>query len=216
MNAFNITIAICNFKQKKWIHRCLRSLADQTIGSGKFEIIVVNDDPDDDLTAIIKSWSDIMNIRLFNNDVNIGLPASLNVALENSRGRYFFRVDADDYISKHTLYVLSLFLDMNRDYQAVACDYNEVDNLGKTLARKHSEDDPIACGIMFTYESLCDVGFYDKTYKMREGHELLKRYVKRHNIYYMPMPFYRYRKHNDNRTNDIANVAIYDERLQRA
>ena len=56
---------------------------------------------------------------------------------------------------------LSLFLDMNRSYQAVACDYNKVNHVGILVENCSAESDPIACGVMFTYESLCEINFYD-------------------------------------------------------
>lgn len=210
----NVTVCICNFKQKKWLYRCLKSLASQTLNRDEFEVIIVNDDPDEDISDVTSKISDILNIRLFNNQRNLGLPASLNVALDNARGRYFIRVDADDYISKHALYVLSVFLDMNRDVQAVACDYVTVDDVGRVIDRKKSVEEPIACGIMFSYESLCDVGFYNEHFKMREGHELLKRFREKHSLFNLPMPLYRYRKHSANRTLDNEQVKKYDTMLE--
>jgi glycosyltransferase involved in cell wall biosynthesis len=215
MSVRNVTVCICNFKQKKWLYRCLKSLANQTLDKDEFEVIVINDDIDEDVSDVTSKMSDLLNIRLFNNQRNMGLPASLNVALENTRGRYFIRVDADDYISKHTLYILSTFLDMNRDYQAIACDYVVVDDIGRVIQKKKSIEEPIACGIMFSYESLCDVGFYNEFFKMREGHELLKRFREKHAIFNMPLPFYRYRRHSANRTLDNEQVKKYDNILEK-
>ena len=209
-----VTVAICCYKQKKWLHRCLRSLASQTFPKEEFEVIIVNDEPGVRLEDVCDNMRDVLNIRLINNDKNLGLPASLNKILKVSRGRYFVRVDSDDYVSRHFLQTLSLFLEMNRNYQAVSCDYKKVNEVGVTFQNCSAIDEPIACAMMFTYESLCDIDFYDETYKMREGHDLVKRFLKKFQLFHIPMPLYRYRIHNSNRTNNIEEVAKYDSMLE--
>ena len=49
---------------------------------------------------------------------------------------------------------------------------------------------------------------------MREGHELLKRYKQEYNLYNLPMPLYKYRMHNSNRTNNKEEVQKYDNKLE--
>jgi hypothetical protein len=98
--------------------------------------------------------------------------------------------------------------------QAVACDYFKVDNTGQLISRHSSEKEFVACGIMFTYESLCDIGFYDEDYKMREGHEMIKRFREKYKVYNLPMPLYKYRIHESNRTNNLEQVENYDRMLK--
>jgi glycosyltransferase involved in cell wall biosynthesis len=209
-----ITVGISCYKQKKWLHRCLRSLASQTLPFQEFEVIVVNDDPDNCIKDICENMKDSLNIKLINNEKNLGLPTSLNKILNVAKGRYFVRVDSDDYVSKHFLQSLSLFLDMNRSYQAIACDYQKVDEVGELISKHSAEKEPIACGVMFTYESLCEINFYDENFKMREGHDLFNRFLKKFSIFYLPMPLYRYRIHEKNRTNNLEELKKYDEALK--
>ena len=220
---YKVTVGVCCYKQKDWLYRCLRSLSKQTISKKDFEVVVVNDDPEENLEEVCAPLSDYLNIRLINNEKNLGLPGSLNKILQNSLGKYFVRVDADDYVSKHFLYLLSTFLDMNSGgrilrgpgYQAVACDYFKVDDIGGVISRHSSSEEPIACGTMFTYESLCAIGFYNEEFKMREGHELLTRYTSEYNLYNLPMPLYKYRMHEYNRTKDLNEVNKYDNKLSK-
>ena len=121
--------------------------------------------------------------------------------------------------------MLSTFLDQNlaaspkdeykdTEYQAVSCDYFKVSKTGTVLSRHNSEHKPIACGIMFTYESLCNVGFYDENFKMREGHNLLQRYKDDgYMLYNLPVPLYKYRIHDTNRTKNKREVEKYDKKL---
>lgn len=210
---YDITVGISCYKQKKWLHRCLRSLANQTLSKQRFEVVIVNDDPHESLEDICEMMGDYLNIKLINNKKNLGLPSSLNVILERTLGRYFVRVDSDDYVSKHFLYMLSSFLEINENYQAVSCDYRKVDEIGRRIQTCSAAKEPIACGIMFTYESLCETGFYNESFKMREGHELLSRYNKTFNLYHLPLSLYRYRIHNSNRTGNVKELAEYDKLL---
>lgn len=213
-----VTIGICCYKQKKWLYRCLRSLASQkSINFNDIEVIVVNDEAgtEKEIDEIADRLRDILNVKIIHNGTNIGLPASLNKLLKQARGRYFVRVDADDYVSEHFIYYLTTFLELNRNYQAVACDYKKVNNVGNIIENHvDAKKNPIACGIMFTYESLCEAGLYNEEFKMREGHELLNRFNKTFSIFNLPVPLYRYRIHNENRSLTDTSVGLYDKKLE--
>lgn len=219
---YEVVVAICCYKQKHWLHRCLRSLSVQTLNKDKFEVVIVNDDPNENLDDIVNTFKPHLNIRLINNEKNIGLPSSLNKILKSSIARYFVRVDSDDYVSSHFLYILSKFLESNMgsrrfseefDYQAVACDYFKVNDTGGVLSRHNSENEFVACGIMYTYESISNLEFYNEDFKMREGHDLHNRFLKKYKMYNLKMPLYRYRIHENNRTNDKNVVQEYDNKL---
>ena len=213
---YKVTVAVCCYKQKKWLYRCLRSLANQTIERNEYEVIVVNDDPAEEIESICNRLSDCLNIKIINNKKNLGLPSSLNKILNIARGRYFVRVDCDDYVSKHYLSYLSIFLDLNRSYQAVSCDYKKVNEIGEIIDHHISQNvEVIACGTMFTYESLCEIGFYNESFKMREGHDLVSRYTQKFKMFNLPLPMYRYRMHSNNRTNDVNKTEKYDKMLKK-
>ena len=212
---YKVTVGICCFRQKKWLYRCLRSLANQTMKKNDFEVIIVNDDPEQDLEEICFKLQDVLNIRLLQNKKNEGLPRSLNKILRNSRGRYFTRVDSDDYVSRHYLEYMTIFLENNRNYQAVNCDYKYVNEIGTVINQHVSQNEnTIACATMFTYESLCEINFYNEEFKMREGHELLERYIKKFKLFNIPLPFYRYRIHESNRTKNKKDTDKYDKMLE--
>ena len=146
---YEITVGVCCYKQKEWLHRCLRSLSNQTLNKSKFEVVIVNDDPEEKLDDIIKIFKNNINIRLINNNKNYGLPTSLNKILKTSTSKYFVRVDCDDYVSSHYLYVLSKFLEANTgpriinsdcNNQAVSCDYFKVDDTNVILSRHNSKE----------------------------------------------------------------------------
>jgi glycosyltransferase involved in cell wall biosynthesis len=183
---------------------------------------VVNDDPNERLEDIIDIFKEHINIKLINNDKNLGLPTSLNKILKSAISRYFVRVDCDDYVSSLFLTTLSNFLYYNSgprvmntecNYQAVACDYFKVNETAELLSRHSAEEEFLANGIMYTYESLANLGFYNEEFKMREGHELDNRFKERYKIYYLRMPLYRYRLHEGNRTNNTDETDKFDKKL---
>jgi len=210
---YKITVGICCYKQKEWLYRCLRSLVSQTMDKDEFEVIVVNDGSEEKLEDVCELMQEHLNIKLINNEKNVGLPSSLNKILKNSLGRYFVRVDCDDYVSKYFLHILALFLDMNRNLQATFCDYLKVNAVGNTIGRCDAQKEPIACGVMMTYESLCNIDFYNESFKMREGHELMKRFKEKYRIHHVKLPLYRYRIHENNRTRNEDELKKYDQKL---
>ena len=60
--------------------------------------MVVNDDPQENLDDVIDIFREHMNIRVINNEKNLGLPTSLNKILKTSMAKYFVRVDCDDVV----------------------------------------------------------------------------------------------------------------------
>ena len=213
---YKVTVGVCCYRQKEWLYRCLRSLANQTLSHDDYEVILINDEPGEDLREVHESFESdhALNIRLINNRSNLGLPGSLNEILRRAKGQYFIRVDADDYVSRHILYVLSLFLEMNQDYQAVTSDYRKVNEVGRRISTHQFVEEPIACGVMFTYESLCNLRFYSEQFRMREGHDLFQRFQEKYSVCHLPFPLYRYRMHENNRTADGDEVAKYDTMLK--
>ena len=194
-----ISIIIPTFNQEKFIGRCLRSLLDQSLDRKLYEIIVINDGSKDYTNLALNLFKD--EIKLVTNKKNMGLPYSLNKGILSSKGRYVVRVDSDDYVNKEFLNILWSFLSSNPDMDAVACDYYQVDEKERILKRVNVNNHPIGCGIMFRIEQLLDIGLYDKSFLVHEDRDLRFRFLKKHNIYRLPIPLYRYSKHNTNITN---------------
>jgi len=212
----DISVVVCCHNHDKWIERCIRSLAHQEdIPHASYEVIVVNDGSTDSTGAVLGNLEFLPQLKVVHNEGNIGLPSSLNRALRQALGRYVVRVDSDDYVARRFLSLLKLFLDMNRHYQAVAVDYVKVDEFEKVIERVNCTEHPIACGVMFRKECLFDIGLYDDNFKMREGHELRRRFEQRFRIARLEFPLYKYRHHGSNRTANAEELALYDEKLTR-
>ena len=108
-----ISVIVPVYNQEKYLGRCLRSLLNQNYKREDYEIIVINDASTDHTSKVIQAFID--EIVLVKNKKNIGLPGSLNRGLKESRGRFFVRVDSDDYVHSEYINMLAMHLTINRE-----------------------------------------------------------------------------------------------------
>ena len=195
-----VTVIVAAHNEERFIGRCIRSLLAQNFPRDLFEILVVNDGSNDKTEYALELFKE--DITIIHNSKNIGLPGSLNKAIQKTKTPYFIRVDADDFVSKNFLLFLYEFISQNRYMDAVACDYNLINNKENVLSRENCINNPIACGIMFNKDQIIKIGLYDENFLLHEERDLRIRFLKRYNIHRLELPLYRYRKHENNMTNN--------------
>ena len=215
MNKPKISVITPAYNQEKYIARCLRSIVNQTIDKSKFEVILVDDGSKDKTNYAMQLFLNPFdyNIEILENFTNKGLPYSLNKAINFCKGDYIVRVDADDFVNNNFLQFLSTYLDLNPESNAVACDYNLVDDKGNFISRINCKDYHIGCGIMFKKNTIMEIGLYDEELLMNEEVDLRIRYEAKYIIERLAIPLYRYRQHETNMTKDTLNKLKYDEKL---
>ena len=208
----DISIIVCTYNHAKWIERCLRSIQNQAyIKNEKFEIILVDDASKDQTSYILNKFKKFKNILFIKNKKNLGLTKSLNIALKRSSGRYIVRVDSDDYVHRNFLFLMKFFLDKNRFYHGVCVDYVETNFNEEEIKRQNAINNEIACGVMFRRECLFELGLYNEKFKMREGHDLKKRFLENHfKLGHLELPLYKYRMHDSNRTKNKKKLKKYN------
>ncbi len=207
----SVSVLITAFNVEKYIGRALRSLLHQSMSRDSYEIIVVNDCSTDRTRFALEVFED--DIILINNDDQMGLPASLNRGIKKAKSRFVVRVDGDDYVHEDFLRVMELHLALNDDMDAAACDYLMVDDHERVLGHANCMEKPIACGIMFRIEQLIDIGLYDEDFLTREDEDLRLRFLENHAIQRVQLPLYRYRRHENNMTNNKAAMEKFAHRL---
>ena len=195
------TVIVPTYNCQNYIERCLRSLEDQTLNRDSYEIIVINDGSTDNTASIIKSK--FKKVILEDRKTNMGLPSSINTGIRMATTRYIVRVDSDDYVHENFLELLQLTINLNPEYEAVACDYFEVDENEFHSKKFNCLDLPIACGILFKQKTLIELGLYDEQMLRREEEDLMMRFEENnHKLLRLPLPLYRYRKHENNISNN--------------
>ncbi|MEZ4689379.1 MAG: hypothetical protein R3A12_04040 [Ignavibacteria bacterium] len=90
-----------------------------------------------------------------------------------------------------------------------------VDEDEKHIGRISGAEKPIACGVMFRTDLLFEVGLYDENFKLREEEDLRIRFEKNHFIRNIELPLYRYRKHDNNMTNNKKKMDEYKKLLRK-
>lgn len=107
MNKSNkVSILVPIFGVEKYIERCARSLFEQTYDN--IEYIFVNDCSKDNsmkvLESLIKAYPKRKKqIHIINHDINKGLAASRNTAVNYCTGDFIMHVDSDDYLDLDTV-----------------------------------------------------------------------------------------------------------------
>jgi len=195
-----VSVIVAAYNQETYIGRCLRSLLKQSIPDDNYEIIVINDGSADRTAYALELFYDA--IQIIDNESNIGLSASLNRGIQAAQAPYVVRVDADDFVNSNFINFLHFFLETNPYADAVACDYLLLDDAENVVERVDCVEKPIACGIMFRKQHLLEIGLYDEDFRCHEERELRIRFEKKYKIHRLELPLYRYRRHDNNITND--------------
>ncbi len=209
----DISVIIATYNCERYIGRAIRSLIGQSFPKERHEIIVVDDGSTDHTRQVLESFGDW--IKVISLGEHKGLPYACNEGIKKALARFVVRVDADDYVHEDFLKTEYLFLSLNSDFDAAACDYYRVDEKQNHIARKNCDTEPIACGIMFKKDNLVAVGLYDEKFLMLEEVDLRIRYLQRFKIYRIELPLYRYRRHKSNITSDEKSMQYYQDMLTR-
>ena len=184
----SVSVLIAVHNTENYIGRCIRSILSQSLLREDYEIVVVNDASTDRTAYALQMFDG--EIRLIENAERLGLAKSLNRGIRRSRGKFLARLDGDDYVHREYLDVLKLFLSMNSELDAVACDYQLVDDHERVLGVKNCLEDPVACGVKFRIDQLIEIELYDDEFLVREDEDLRIRFTKKYRIEWVRLPLY--------------------------
>ena len=109
-----VSVIMATYKtDEKLLRESIESILNQTYTN--FEFIIVNDGNAEDL-RVIKSYTD-KRILIINNEKNMGLPYSLNKAIEIAAGKYIARMDSDDIAVEDRLKIQVDYMEKHQDIQ---------------------------------------------------------------------------------------------------
>jgi glycosyltransferase involved in cell wall biosynthesis len=205
--AVDVSVVVTNFNYGRFIRRCLRSLLNQDLPPDRYEVIVVDDGSKDDSLIALESFRQAHEIRLIANRRNLGVGAASLVGVNQSRGKYIVRVDADDYVQPPFLYMLYNFLRFNPRYVGVSCDYFLTNPDEQVLSVESFASNGLACGLMLKTSYLESVGSYDPEKMIFEERDLASR-LDHSRIFHLPIPLYNYVKHGESLTDSVVIATV--------
>ena len=178
---------------------CIRSLLNQDLERSRYEIIIVDDHSTDDSLEALATFTGAGDLKIVVNKRNLGVGASSRIGVGHSRGKYFVRVDADDYVQPPFLSMLYNVLRFCPQYVGVSCDYFITDNDERVMSVESFQEQGLACGLMLRTSYLERIGSYNKKKKVFEDKDLFER-IEPVKIFHLPVPLYNYVKHGNSLT----------------
>lgn len=102
MNSSNpsVSVVMPAYNAERYIGISISSILDQTFAD--FELLVIDDGSTDRTGEIVCAFAD-PRVRLFRNEKNLRMAATLNRGLELARGEFVARMDADDIADRNRL-----------------------------------------------------------------------------------------------------------------
>ena len=199
----DISLIILNYNLSQFVSRAIRSCLNQVIFRKNIEIIVVDDNSSDDSLKIINEFKN--DITIIKNKINRGIGFSSNQALKKSKGKFWMRVDADDFLNQHACQTMLYLLEENENFDYVYCDHFRVDVDGVKIKKVKLNNKPNlfrhGAGILFRRDILIEIGGYDEKMRNCEDYDLLARlHILKKKGFYIPVPLYRYYIHGKNIT----------------
>lgn len=197
-----VTVYITNYNYGKYLSKSIKSVLNQSFKD--YELIIIDDGSKDNSKLIIEKFKKNKKI-LFVFQKNKGLTASNNIALRLAKGKYIMRLDADDWLDRNALQIMSNYLEENSKIGLVFPDYFEVDESGNVinLVRRHNFkkvkllDKPAhgAC-TMIRKECLNNIGGYSERFDRQDGFYLWVKIIQRYKVMNINLPLFYYRQHN--------------------
>ncbi len=206
-----ISVLMPAYNARAYIRQSVQSVLAQTFED--FELLVVNDGSTDETREILAGIDD-RRLRIIDNPRNLGIVGTLNHGLQEARGRYIARADADDFCLPQRFARQKAFLDSHPDTVIVATEMALLEDGNVTFTREGGDTDPAIVewllhlgnpvghtSMMFRAETVAEMGTYlreDFTYA--EDFDFSHRMLRHGRISVLPEHLMIYRKHLTNLT----------------
>ena len=102
-----ISVIIPNYQSERYLEKNLRSVFEKIGSLAETEIILVNNDEEERLESIEKSFG---SVQIIDHGENIGFGAAINLGAKKARGRYLFFLNPDcEIIAGDARQIIDLF-----------------------------------------------------------------------------------------------------------
>lgn len=220
-----VTIYVPSHNYGRFLEEAVDSVLRQTLPD--WELILIDDGSSDDTPAICARYVEAHpdRIRSHRFEKAQGLRVGANWAIENARGEYIMRLDADDYLDENALLVLANWLDRNPDCALVYPNWVYVSEEGDFLGienRKRVGDEVEVLDLpahgactMVRRRVMKAIGGYDPEHDSQDGHELWLKIIRSHQVGNVSTPLFFYRQHGSSMSVNERRMLDSRQRIKR-
>jgi glycosyltransferase involved in cell wall biosynthesis len=206
------------YNAEPYLYDAIDSILNQTFHN--FEFLIINDGSTDNSEKIILSYKD-SRIRYIKNETNIKLIETLNKGIENARGKYIARMDADDISLPNRLEKQYAFLENHPEIGIVGTWFESFNEKGVIGISKYNTKHQEICFKQLYQINLChgtcmirkeildehDLNF-NPEYIHAEDYDLFTRMSKLTKLANLEFVGYKVRHHANEVSNKYATIQI--------
>lgn len=188
-NISTFSIIVSSYNYAEFIPQTIESVLNQTYPY--FELILVNDGSTDNTLEIMNNYALKDNRIKIINQTNQGLSIARNNAMQIAVGKYFWFVDADDYIAPNALEILNNKIIETEKPDIISFFVQPIDTLNNPLKQKPYNLLPYKIVNQKTiFSNELDASTI-ATYPVTSGKQIYKKaFIKKHNIKFIPKLIY--------------------------
>jgi len=182
---------------ERTLNRCLKSIRDQTYTN--YELIVVNDGATDNTPILLTRWRIHFGerLRIITHSESAGLTTSLNEAIENTRGNWIARIDADDWWHKDKLQIQTHFMQSHPHIGIVGTWYQNIETNQRRTIKLPTQNESIKKSmykqnpfghstVLMRKEVIAKAGGYDQCLQFGQDRDLWFRLLHQTNFANIP------------------------------
>jgi glycosyltransferase involved in cell wall biosynthesis len=198
-----ILMPVCD--GERFLQEAIDSILVQTFTG--FEFLILDDASADSSRSIVLGYDD-PRIRLLTNDRNLGVTRTLNRGIQQARGRYMARMDADDVSMPERLERQVAHLDANPNCAVVTTFARIIDTDSVPQGEICLDLSPVELdrqlqlqnrlihgAVMMRADVVRRLGAYDEAMKRSQDYDLWLRISDEHAIHTLPEFLYSWRQH---------------------
>lgn len=213
MSSPSVSIVMPTYDAAQFLDQALDSILYQSFED--YELVIVDDGSTDGTVECVRRRDDD-RIRLIQREDESGITSALNRGIEEARGDYIARHDADDWSHPERLQRQVEYLQKNPDVVMVGTGANLVDEDGNYISRRRVLESPtlrdiidhnefIHGSVLIRHAPLKQLNGYNELYESAEDYDLWLRMADEYTVRNIDEPLYNFRLHSE---------SIYAENLE--
>ncbi len=131
---YDVSVIMGVYNDKTYLEQAIESVLSQSMK--RFEFIICDDGSTDGSSDVLKRYaSKDERIVVIINERNMGLAATLNRCIKESRGKYIARMDSDDVMKEHRLKRQLEFMEEHSEFSVVGSGVEYINRSGNVYKK---------------------------------------------------------------------------------